>query len=162
MAVNSWATPESAFSVGIGSMSSLAVSSRVASSGTSGSVMTSGIIQNSGGYKWACIELYLTHASNIFASNPTAGSHFSIYAIPNISGTSTDGSTSVIPTTDQFIGAIQVPGALTMTSRRMSVTNVPLPNSNFLILVQNNCSQALNSSLTNAVVTLQRYNEQTA
>lgn len=148
MAVQQWGAPTSTADVITSGMSSLANGARVAS----------GTISNgTDRYTHMAVELQLGHATNVFAANPSAGAFFSLFAVPNMTGTALDGSTSVAPTADLFIGSIAVRGSTTMTAMRVGTFNLEIPPFDFTLLVQNNTGQALNSSLTTQVVRVRRY-----
>lgn len=171
MAAEKWGTPESAFSCGLGTgawsatstqsgMSGMTNTNRAISSGTVGSQIISGVIQNATDkFTRAFITLYLTHGSNIFGATPGGGSYFNFYAIYNVDGTIFEADPTVLPTGEQFLGSCGVPATATQTSYRRGVA-VDIEPYDFKLIVQNNTGLTLGSSLTNAVVNMRRYNRE--
>ncbi len=71
------------------------------------------------------------------ASAPTSGKTIDLYILPAIDGsTYPEGTTSVSPSGTHYVGSFIVRGV--DTAQRLVLTNVPLPPTDFTVLIVNN------------------------
>lgn len=90
---------------------------------------------------WADLELNL----GTFGSTPSAGAYIEVYLIPSVDGTNyADGSASVAPAAELFVGAFSVRAAT--AAQRLALRGVSFPPGLFKLLCINKTGQALNAS----------------
>ena len=90
-------------------------------------------------------RLYLTQASARLA-----GANVTMWILPEVDGTYPYGSASLEPQAELIVGSFSFDAAV--TARYAVLRDIPLPPSDFHVVVQNNTGQALNAASNTLVL----------
>ncbi len=136
------------------SASSTLLTTEMNSLATGNRTNASAAVDNDGSsnrYLFGTFELVCT-----FGSAPTAGRTVDLYFLPTLDGTNyADGSSSVVPSDSGYVGSFAVRAV--NTAQRLLLTGVPLPPTDFKVIVANNSGQTMAASGNTLKIVMSAY-----